>query len=192
MPRSPTGSASRQSSPPPPTAACPPARTKAGIGTRSWTYPQIASTALLSASKAAQEYFEQNSTPERDLHVVPSARSKISRTVQASVWLMSRRRRSTAARFRTPSWRKRSKIKSEFASRQCRKELRWAGRLFPMAGMSANRSVGHRVALIGGAGHISRRSPRKASTSACGIAPLSSKFWKTPARSGATSAPRRR
>ena len=64
-------------------------RTKAGIGTRSWTYPQIAFTALLSHAKPHRNISTEFHTRSGPCTLVPlrAAENKLNRS--SLVWLMS-------------------------------------------------------------------------------------------------------
>jgi 2-octaprenyl-6-methoxyphenol hydroxylase len=128
------------------------ARAKAGLSARSWTYPQVALTALLSHQKAHRNISTEFHTrsgpctlvPLRPLDGVPH-RSSL-------VWLM------------TPeeAERRRGLDDAALAGEVARQSDHFLGPMatsgargfFPMAGMSAEKLAGHRIALIGEAAHV--------------------------------------
>jgi 2-octaprenyl-6-methoxyphenol hydroxylase len=129
-----------------------PARTKAGIGTRSWSYPQIAYTALLSHPKPHQNISTEFHTRSGPCTLVPlrPAEGKLNRS--SLVWLMSA---EAAERRRALSNSELAQeVEGQVDSYLGKIEIDGPGGFFPMAGMSANRLVGHRIALIGEAAHI--------------------------------------
>jgi 2-octaprenyl-6-methoxyphenol hydroxylase len=128
------------------------ARTKAGIGTRVWSYPQIAFTALLSHAKPHRNISTEFHTRSGPCTLVPlrPAESKPNRS--SLVWLMSP---EAAERRRALSNSELAQeIEDQVDSLLGKIEINGPGGFFPMAGMSANRLVGHRIALIGEAAHI--------------------------------------
>jgi 2-octaprenyl-6-methoxyphenol hydroxylase len=128
------------------------ARTKAGIGTRVWSYPQVAFTALLSHAKPHRNISTEFHTRSGPCTLVPLCLAENKPNRSSLVWLMS----SEAAE------RRRARSNSELAqeiedqvdSLLGKIEIDGPGGFFPMAGLSANRLVGHRIALIGEAAHI--------------------------------------
>jgi 2-octaprenyl-6-methoxyphenol hydroxylase len=127
-------------------------RTKAGIGTRSWTYPQIAFTALLSHAKPHRNISTEFHTRSGPCTLVP-LRAVPGRPNRSSlVWLMSA---GDAERRRgLPESALAREIESQADGLLGRIAIDGPGGFFPMAGMSANRLSGPRVALIGEAAHI--------------------------------------
>lgn len=127
-------------------------RTEAGIGTRSWTYPQIAYTALLAHAKPHRNISTEFHTRSGPCTLVPlrAAANKPNRS--SLVWLMSA---ADAERRRAlPLAALEQEIEDQVDSLLGPFEIEGPGGFFPMAGMSANRLTGHRVALIGEAAHI--------------------------------------
>jgi len=127
-------------------------RAKAGIGTRSWTYPQVAFTALLSHAKPHRNISTEFHTREGPCTLVPLC-GAVGRPNRSSlVWLMSPeeagRRRALSPSMLT------QEIEDEVDSLLGKMEIDGTTGFFPMAGMSASRLCGHRVALIGEAAHI--------------------------------------
>ena len=118
---------------------------------RSWTYPQIAFTALLSHAKPHRNISTEFHTRSGPCTLVP-LRAMPERPNRSSlVWLMSA---GEAERRRAlPQLLLEQEIEAHTNSLFGEDRDRWAGRL-PMAGMSANRLSGHRVALCGEAAHI--------------------------------------
>jgi len=127
-------------------------RTKAGIGTRSWTYPQIAFPALLSHAKPHRNISTEFHTRSGPCTLVP-LRAMPERPNRSSlVWLMSA---GEAERRRAlPQLLLEQEIEAQVDSLLGKIEIDGPGGFFPMAGMSANRLSGHRVALCGEAAHI--------------------------------------
>jgi 2-octaprenyl-6-methoxyphenol hydroxylase len=129
-----------------------PARTKAGIGTRAWTYPQVAFTALLSHAKRHRNISTEFHTRSGPCTLVPLCVDEKKPNRSSLVWLMSP---EAAERRRALSNSELAqKIEDQVDSLLGKVEIDGPGGFFPMAGMSANRLVGHRVALIGEAAHI--------------------------------------
>jgi 2-octaprenyl-6-methoxyphenol hydroxylase len=127
-------------------------RTKAGIGTQSWTYPQIAYTALLSHAKPHRNISTEFHTRSGPCTLVP-LRPIGGKPHRASlVWLMSpeaaERRRALSA---TEMARE---IESQVDSLLGPMKIDGPGGFFPMVGMSANRLTCHRLALVGETAHI--------------------------------------
>jgi 2-octaprenyl-6-methoxyphenol hydroxylase len=129
-----------------------PARTKAGIGTRVWTYPQIAFTALLSHPKPHRNISTEFHTRSGPCTLVPLRGVENKPNRSSLVWLMSP---EAAERRRALS---NSELAQEIEDQVDfllgKIEIDGPGGFFPMTGMSANRLVGHRIALIGEAAHI--------------------------------------
>jgi len=129
-----------------------PARTKAGIGTRSWSYPQIAFTALLSHAKPHRNISTEFHTRSGPCTLVPLCLAESKPNRSSLVWLMSpeaaERRRALSNSDLA------QEIEDQVDSLLGKIEIDGPGGFFPMAGMSANRLVGHRIALIGEAAHI--------------------------------------
>jgi 2-octaprenyl-6-methoxyphenol hydroxylase len=128
------------------------ARTKAGIGTRVWSYPQIAFTALLSHAKPHRNISTEFHTRSGPCTLVPRRASEGRPNRSSLVWLMSpeaaERRRSLSDSELA------QEIEDQVDSLLGKIDIDGPGGFFPMAGMSANRLVGHRIALIGEAAHI--------------------------------------
>ncbi|MGH6869675.1 MAG: FAD-dependent monooxygenase, partial [Methylocella sp.] len=129
-----------------------PARTKAGIGTSTWTYPQTAYTALLSHAKPHRNISTEFHTRSGPCTLVPLRPAAGKPNRSSLVWLMSA---EAAERRRALSDSELAQeIEDQVDSYLGKIEIDGPGGFFPMAGMSANRLVGHRVALIGEAAHI--------------------------------------
>jgi 2-octaprenyl-6-methoxyphenol hydroxylase len=129
-----------------------PARTKAGIGTRIWTYPQIAFTALLSHPKPHRNISTEFHTRSGPCTLVPLRGVENKPNRSSLVWLMSP---EAAERRRALSNSELAQeIEDQVDSLLGKIEIDGPGGFFPMAGMSANRLVGHRIALLGEAAHI--------------------------------------
>jgi 2-octaprenyl-6-methoxyphenol hydroxylase len=127
------------------------ARTKAGIGTRTWTYPQIAFTALLSHAKPHRNISTEFHTRSGPCTLVPLCLAEYKPNRSSLVWLMSP---EAAERRRALSNSELAQeIEDQVESLLGKVEIDGPGGFFPMAGMSANRLVGHRIALVGEAAH---------------------------------------
>ena len=128
------------------------ARTKAGIGTRVWSYPQTAFTALLSHAKPHRNISTEFHTRSGPCTLVPLCPAENKPNRSSLVWLMSP---AAAERRRALSQPQLAQeIEDQVDSLLGKIEIDGPGGFFPMAGMSANRLVGHRIALIGEAAHI--------------------------------------
>ncbi|MGH6847475.1 MAG: FAD-dependent monooxygenase [Methylocella sp.] len=129
-----------------------PARTKAGIGTRTWTYPQSAFTALLSHAKPHRNISTEFHTRSGPCTLVPLRGVENKPNRSSLVWLMSP---EAAERRRALSNSEvAQEIEDQVDSLLGKIEIDGPGGFFPMVGMSANRLIGHRIALIGEAAHI--------------------------------------
>ena len=127
-------------------------RTKAGIGTRAWTYPQIAFTTLLSHAKPHRNISTEFHTRSGPCTLVPLRAAPDRPNRSSLVWLMSA---AEAERRRALSQSVLSQeIEDQTDSLLGKIEIEGPGGFFPMAGMSASRLSGHRVALTGEAAHI--------------------------------------
>jgi 2-octaprenyl-6-methoxyphenol hydroxylase len=128
------------------------ARTRAGIGTRTWTYPQTAFTALLSHAKPHRNITTEFHTRMGPCTLVPLRPTENKPNRSSLVWLMTP---EVAERRRAVSNSKLAQeIEDQVDSLLGKIEIDGPGAFFPMAGMSADRLVGHRIALIGEAAHI--------------------------------------
>jgi len=129
-----------------------PARTKAGIGTRTWTYPQIALTALLSHAKPHRNISTEFHTRSGPCTLVPLCEAENKPNRSSLVWLMSP---EAAERRRALSQCELAQeIEDQVNSLLGKIEIDGSGGFFPMTGMSVNPLVGHRIALVGEAAHI--------------------------------------
>jgi 2-octaprenyl-6-methoxyphenol hydroxylase len=128
------------------------ARTKAGIGTRVWSYPQIAFTALLSHAKPHRNISTEFHARSGPCTLVPLRPAEGKPNRSSLVWLMSpeaaERRRALSNSELT------QEIEDQVDSLLGKIEIDGPGGFFPMTGMSANRLVGHRIALLAEAAHI--------------------------------------
>jgi 2-octaprenyl-6-methoxyphenol hydroxylase len=127
-------------------------RTKAGIGTRSWTYPQIAFTSLLSHAKPHRNISTEFHTRSGPCTLVPLCAAPNRPNRSSLVWLMSAE--EAQRRRELPQASLSQEIETQVDSLLGKIEVEGPGGFFPMAGMSANRLFGHRVVLIGEAAHI--------------------------------------
>jgi 2-octaprenyl-6-methoxyphenol hydroxylase len=129
-----------------------PARTKAGIDARSWTYPQVALTALLSHAKPHRNVSTEFHTRSGPCTLVP-LRPLVGRPHRSSlVWLMSaaeadRRRALGPTALALEIERQTDRLLGKI-------EIDGTCGFFPMAGMSVSQLFGHRIALVGEAAHV--------------------------------------
>jgi 2-octaprenyl-6-methoxyphenol hydroxylase len=127
-------------------------RTKAGISTRTWTYPQIAFTTLLSHAKPHRNISTEFHTRSGPCTLVPLRPIEGKPNRSSLVWLMSA---GEAGRRRELSQLALSQeIEDQTDCLLGKIEIEGPGGFFPMTGMSANHLTGHRVALLGEAAHI--------------------------------------
>ena len=127
-------------------------RTKAGIGTQSWTYPQIAYTALLSHTKPHHNVSTEFHTRSGPCTLVPLRPRDGQPNRSSLVWLMSpeaAERRQNLSKSELAR-----EIESQVDSLLGPMEIDGPDGFFPMIGMSANRFASYRIALIGEAAHI--------------------------------------
>jgi 2-octaprenyl-6-methoxyphenol hydroxylase len=128
------------------------ARTRAGIGTRTWTYPQTAFTALLSHAKPHRNISTEFYTRSGPCTLVPLRPAENKPKRSSLVWLMTP---EAAERRRALSNSELAQeIEDQVDSLLGKIEIDGSGAFFPMAGMSADRLVAHRIALVGEAAHI--------------------------------------
>lgn len=128
------------------------ARGKAQIGTRSWTYPQTAFTALLSHVKPHRNISTEFHTRSGPCTLVPLRPAEGRPHRSSLVWLMAPEE-AERRRALSPS-QLAQEIEDQVDSLLGRLEIDGPCGFFPMMGMTANRLAGHRVALIGEAAHI--------------------------------------
>lgn len=128
------------------------ARTKAGISARSWTYPQVALTALLAHAKPHRHVSTEFHTRSGPCTLVPLRALEGRPNRSSLVWLMSaedaERRRALA-----PAALGRE-IERQVDSCLGKIEVEGACGFFPMGGMSVSCLYRHRIALIGEAAHV--------------------------------------
>jgi 2-octaprenyl-6-methoxyphenol hydroxylase len=126
-------------------------RKKAGIGTRRWTYPQIALTALLAHEKPHDDRSVEFHTRSGPCTLVPLGPLGEALHRSSLVWLMSpadaRRRRDLAPADLA------AEVAHEVEEIYGAMQLDGGRGFFPMAGMRATRFVGRRIALIAETAH---------------------------------------
>ncbi|VTZ28155.1 Ubiquinone biosynthesis protein UbiH [Methylocella tundrae] len=128
------------------------ARTRANIDARSWTYPQVALTALLAHAKPHRNISTEFHTRSGPCTLVPLRPHGEKLHRSSLVWLMSaadaERRRNLA-----PGELARE-IELQVGGLLGAMELDGPCGFFPMAGMSVAKLFGRRIALIGEAAHV--------------------------------------
>jgi 2-octaprenyl-6-methoxyphenol hydroxylase len=127
-------------------------RTQAGIGTRTWAYPQVAFTALLSHAKPHRNISTEFHTRSGPCTLVPLRPAPGRPNRSSLVWLMSAAEAERRGALPKPLLEQ--EIENQVDSLLGKIAIDGPSGFFPMAGMSANRLIGHRVALIGEAAHI--------------------------------------
>jgi len=127
-------------------------RSKARIGTRRWSYPQVALTALTAHEKPHRNTSVEFHTRSGPCTLVPLPASDQAEHRSSLVWLMSareaERRRALAAEALA------AEIEREVDAIFGHMRLDGACGFFPMAGMRVARLVGRRIALLGEAAHV--------------------------------------
>lgn len=129
-----------------------PARTKAGISARSWTYPQVALTALLSHSKPHRHVSTEFHTRFGPCTLVPLRAQGDKPHRSSLVWLMTAEEADRRRGLEPVALA--SEIENQVNSLLGKMQLDGPCGFFPMAGMSVGRLFGHRIALIGEAAHV--------------------------------------
>lgn len=127
-------------------------RAKAKIPARTWTYPQIALTALLSHARPHHNVSTEFHTRSGPCTLVPLRPLEGRPNRSSLVWLMSsedagRRRALDPARLGC-------EVERQVDSLLGAMEIEGSCGFFPMAAMSVRRLFGHRIALIGEAAHV--------------------------------------
>jgi 2-octaprenyl-6-methoxyphenol hydroxylase len=126
-------------------------RKKAGIGTRRWTYPQVALTVLLAHERPHHDRSVEFHTRSGPCTLVPLPPRGEAQHRSSLVWLMppqeaQRRRALNADDLAAEIAREAEEIYGEM-------RLDSDAGFFPMAGMRAARLTGRRIALIAEAAH---------------------------------------
>ena len=128
-----------------------PARIAAGIGARTWTYPQVAMTALLGHRKPHRDLSTEFHTRGGPCTLVPLRGTSEHPHRSSLVWLMSPREAE-----------RRQALDDDALAVDLQRQTRSTiGRItfeaargrFPMSGLKVNRLVGHRIVLLGEAAH---------------------------------------
>jgi len=127
-------------------------RQKAGIGARSWAYPQSALTVLLAHEKPHRQTSVEFHTRVGPCTLVPLAPTPEAPHRSSLVWLMTppeltRRAKLSEADLAT-------EITRQTRARFGTVRLDGPPGFFPMAGLKVSRLAGHRIALIGEAAHV--------------------------------------
>jgi 2-octaprenyl-6-methoxyphenol hydroxylase len=127
-------------------------RSKAGIGARAWTYPQIALTVFLAHEHPHKQISTEFHTRSGPCTLVPLPGRADAPHRSSLVWLMN----SADAKRRAALS---PEALAEDIERQVHAHLgamRLDGKpgFFPMAGLRVSRLAGHRIALIGEAAHV--------------------------------------
>ncbi|MGH7737320.1 MAG: FAD-dependent monooxygenase, partial [Candidatus Tyrphobacter sp.] len=126
-------------------------RAKARIGTRRWTYPQVAMTALIAHEKPHANRSVEFHTRSGPCTLVPLVPRDGARNRSSLVWLMSTR--EAAARRGLAPDALGGEIEREVEGIFGNLRLDSACGFFPMMGMSVTRLAARRIALLGEAAH---------------------------------------
>lgn len=127
-------------------------RKKARIGTRRWSYPQLALTVLTAHERPHRNTSVEFHTRNGPCTLVPLPTAEQAEHRSSLVWLMSgreaeRRRALTANQLA-------AELEHEVDAIFGRMRIDSACGFFPMAGMRVARLAGRRIALLGEAAHI--------------------------------------
>ncbi|MGB6657136.1 MAG: FAD-dependent monooxygenase [Methylovirgula sp.] len=126
-------------------------RAKARIGTRRWTYPQVALTALTVHEKSHGNRSVEFHTPSGPCTLVPLVARDGAEHRSSLVWLMSRR--EAAHRRALAPDALALEIEREVEGIFGNMRLDGGCGFFPMMGMSVTRLAARRIALLGEAAH---------------------------------------
>jgi len=127
-------------------------RGKARIGTRRWSYPQIALTALVSHEKPHCDRSVEFHTRNGPCTLVPLLPHQDAPHRSSLVWLMSEQQ--AQSRRGLGSAELAAEIEREVKAIYGTMRLEGGRGFFPMAGMRVSRLVGQRIALLGEAAHV--------------------------------------
>jgi 2-octaprenyl-6-methoxyphenol hydroxylase len=127
-------------------------RSKAGIGARAWTYPQVALTAFLAHEHPHQQISTEFHTRSGPCTLVPLPGKGEAPHRSSLVWLMSASNAKRRAALDAEALAKEieTQVHSHLGSIAIDSQLGF----FPMAGLRVSRLSGHRIALIGEAAHV--------------------------------------
>lgn len=128
------------------------ARTEAGISARSWTYPQVALTALLAHEKPHRNVSTEFHTRSGPCTLVPLLPREGARHRSSLVWLMTPE--EAERRLGLDDCSLAREVAQQVDHLLGTMSLDGARGSFPMAGMSTDKLAGHRIALIGEAAHV--------------------------------------
>ena len=129
-----------------------PAREAAGIGTRNWTYPQVALTAVLAHRQPHCNVSTEFQTRAGPCTLVPMPQQGDGRFRSSLVWLMKPEEAETRAALEDRAF-------AMAVQRQCRfvlgaMEVEGGRGKMPMCGMTALHCTAPRLALLGEAAHV--------------------------------------
>jgi 2-octaprenyl-6-methoxyphenol hydroxylase len=128
------------------------ARTKAAIGTRAWTYPQIAFTALLAHQKPHRNVSTEFHTRAGPCTLVPLRPAPGKPNRSSLVWLMTQDEAERRRGFDDAGLA--AEIERQVAGLLGAMEIDGARGFFPMTGMRAHKFASHRIALVGETAHV--------------------------------------
>jgi 2-octaprenyl-6-methoxyphenol hydroxylase len=126
-------------------------RSKARIGTRRWSYPQVALTALTAHEKPHRNRSVEFHTRNGPCTLVPLPRRGGAEHRSSLVWLMSAREAERRRGLGPDALA--AEIEREVDGIFGGMRLDGACGVFPMMGMKVSRLVAHRIALLGEAAH---------------------------------------
>jgi 2-octaprenyl-6-methoxyphenol hydroxylase len=127
-------------------------RTKARIGSRRWTYPQVALTMFAAHEKPHGGTSIEFHTRNGPCTLVPLPSSETARHRSSVVWLMSAR--EAARRKALPDAALADELEQQVGAIFGAMRLDGACGSFPMTGLRVSRLAARRIALIGEAAHV--------------------------------------
>jgi 2-octaprenyl-6-methoxyphenol hydroxylase len=127
-------------------------RGKAGIGARSWTYPQVALTVLLAHDQPHRQISTEFHTRSGPCTLVPLPARGDAPYRSSLVWLMSAGDAKRRAALSPEALA--AEIEQQVHAYLGAMRLDGPPGFFPMTGLRVSRLAGHRIALIGEAAHV--------------------------------------
>ncbi|ACB95045.1 FAD-dependent monooxygenase [Beijerinckia indica] len=128
------------------------ARRKAGIGARTWPYPQVALTAFLDHERPHRFISTEYHTRFGPCTLVPLPPLDMHPHRSSLVWLMSEEQAKRRASLDNVLLA--AEIEDQIQGSLGHLSLEEPRGFFPMSGMKVSRLTGHRIALLGEAAHV--------------------------------------
>lgn len=127
-------------------------RAKARIGTRRWTYPQVAITVLTAHEKPHRRLSVEFHTRNGPCTLVPLAATSDAPHRSSLVWLMSKAEADRRLQLSDAAFA--AELETEVRHIFGAMRLEGPRGAFPMAGLRVARLTGRRIALLGEAAHV--------------------------------------